>query len=337
MSLTEANWCPEAATMLHNGEKLTDKRKAELKALFLEGLIRFLDIYSQTEIGEGVQIDIMKVALFVNSPRFENEDLYSISSIDDVYELCEMLTLAGLPIWRFLRLSEYQSRIFESGYTEILVSAKMKAAEERPCYGCIWYRETETFLGLLRECQKPRTDANFERKETHNPDAIKKCKWLTTLDTIPDAVENIALSFRKREFLNAVEPAREKFKKSLLKDSFRIPKSLTDKETVTLDKEYDPIEDLGRAWNNERTFTERQIEIRKAMYIEGMIRFFEMYAKCELGTRYIADIKNIALYVDGLESSEISFVKSFEDVYADLEDKIVSGFEVKKYVKFDEG
>lgn len=336
MSLTEANWCPEATTMLHDGKRISDEQKAKLKALFLEGLIRFLDIYSQTEIGEGIQIDIMKVALFVNSPRFENEDLYSISSVDDVYELCEALTIAGLPIWRFLRLSDYQSKIFESGYSEILVSAKMKAAEERPCYGCIWYRETETPFGMLRECRKPRTDADFERKGAHDPDAIKKCEWLTTLDTIPEAVNNITLSFRKREFLDAVEPAREKFKKALLKDSFRVPKSLTDKEIVALDKKYDPIEDLGRAWNNERTFTERQTEIRKAMYIEGMIRFFEMYAKCELGTRYIADIKNIALYVDGLESSEINFVKSFEDVYADLEDKIVSGFNVKKFVKFDE-
>lgn len=336
MTLTDANWCPEAAVMLHEGKKITDERKAELKAMFLEGLIRFLDIYSQTEVGDGIEIDIMKVALFVNSPRFENEDLYALSSIDDVYYICETLTLAGLPVWRFLKLSDYQSKLFESGYNELLLSAKLKAAKERPCYGCIWHRETETPFGLLRECRKPRTDTDFERKGAHDPDTIKKCKWLTTLDAIPAAVEKIKPSFRKHDFLNAVEPAREKFKKNLLKDNFCIPKSLTDKEIVDLNKQYDAIEDFGRAFHNKRTNTECQAELRRAMCIEGMTRFFETYAKCELGSRYIADIKNIALYVNSLEDTDFKFIKSFDDVYSDLENKILEGFNIKKFVKYDE-
>lgn len=63
MSLLEANWCPQAAVILNNRKEISDGKKAELKAAFLEGLIRFLDIYSQTEIGEGIQIDIMKIRI----------------------------------------------------------------------------------------------------------------------------------------------------------------------------------------------------------------------------------------------------------------------------------
>ena len=195
MSLLDANWCPEAAVMLHDGKEISDKKKAELKALFLEGLIRFLDIYSQTEIGgEDIKIDITKVALHINSAQFENDDLYAISTIDDVYRLCESLTIAGLPLWRFLRLSDYQSRIFESGYNELLISAKLKAANDCPCYGCIWYEETDTFLGVLRRCNKPEIEISWDRKAAHEPDKIKKCKWLTTLEVIPKAAEKLSES-----------------------------------------------------------------------------------------------------------------------------------------------
>lgn len=342
MSLLDANWCPEAAVMLHDGKKISDEKKAELKALFLEGLIRFLDIYSQTEIGEeDIKIDITKVALHINSAQFENDDLYAISTIDDVYSLCESLAIAGLPLWRFLRLSDYQSRIFESGYNEILISAKMRAAEKRPCYGCIWYEETDTPLGVLRRCNKPETEISWGRKPAHEPSKIKKCKWLTTLEVIPKAAENlsesdIAIKHRKTNFFNRIEPAREKFRRNLLKDPFRIPKELSIKETINLDVQYDPMKDLLSAFNNQKTYTERQIELRKAMYIEGMIRFFETYAKNELGTGFVSDIKNIALYVDSLENNEVEFIKTFNDVYSDLEEKIVNGFDVRKYIKFDE-
>lgn len=333
MSLIDANWCPQAAEML-NGKKISEKKKAELKAIFLEGLIRFLDIYAQTEIGEGIEIDITKVALHINSAVFENDDLYALSSIDDVYGLCESLTIAGLPIWRFLRLTDYQSRIFESGYNDLLISAKMKAADERPCYGCIWYEEHETFLGTLRQCKRPRGMGEEHRNGPHEPEKIKKCKWLTTMDSLPKAYDKLP-SYDKNHWKWDIESAKKRFEMQLLQDPFRIPKELSEKEAVDLNKEYSPYEDFGRAFNNQKTRTECKTELRKAMYIEGMVRFFELYAKSEMGSRYVADIKNISLYVHKLADSEVSHIKSFEDVYVDLEEKILEGHDVKKFVKFD--
>lgn len=338
MSLIEANWCPQATVILHNGKTISNKKKAELKAIFLEGLIRFLEIYVQTEIGEGIEIDITKVALHINSAQFENDDLYSIKSIDDVYQLLETLTISGLPIWRFLQLSKYQNKIFESGYDELLISAKKMAASERPCYGCIWYSETDTFLGELRRCNRPEVEWTGRRNGYHDPDEIKECKWLTTLDRIPDALylEEIP-EIRRKKFLQRVDDGREKFNESLSKDPFRIPKTLSEEDKVDLSKKYDWLDDLGCAWNNKRTKTERQSELRKAMYIEGMIRFFEIYAKCEIGNKYISDIKNIALFIDKMESDEINYIESFDELYRDLEEKIINGLDVKKFVKFDEG
>lgn len=335
MSLIDENLFPQAAVMIHDGIEISDERKAEIKAIFIEGLVRFLSIYAETEIGEGIQIDITKVALHVNSARFENDDLYCIESIDDVYRLLEQLTITGLPIWRFLRLTDYQKRIFESGYSELLVSAKMKAAAERPCYGCIWFDESETPFGMLRKCRKPETEFEIYRRGGIDPDIITECKWCTTLDKIPDEIKKL-LDFYRIRFMNSVESARNNFRRKLNEDPFRIPKELSDDENVDLETYYDPILDLVCAFRSHKTKTGRQTEIRRAMYIEGMIRFFEIYAQCEVGNGYIADIKNIALYVNELESSEIRFIKSYEDVYGDLEEKIINGFNVKKFIKYDD-
>lgn len=58
-----------------NGKKLTSHQILERKFLYIEGLIRFLELYAQNEIGNA-EVDIEKVALWVNSPYFENVDIY---------------------------------------------------------------------------------------------------------------------------------------------------------------------------------------------------------------------------------------------------------------------
>ena len=140
MSMIDANWLPEAAEFIHE-KKLSYEKRSELKGTFLEGLIRFLEIYTQTEIGEGIELDVMKIALHINSPWFENVSLFSFTSIEDVFSLLENMVLNGFPIWRFLKLTEWQQGIFENEYSELLRQARINIVEKHPCYGCIWYDE----------------------------------------------------------------------------------------------------------------------------------------------------------------------------------------------------
>ena len=306
------------------------------KSLYLEGLIRFLEIYAETEIGGEIELDIAKIALFVNSATFENDDLYSIHTVEDVYRLCEELALLGLPLWRFLKLSDYQKRIFESGYHELLLSLKKKSTDEKSCYGCIWYRETETMFGILRECKRPETSLSDMWKASRHtafiPEEHSDCPWATTLDSIPEEVyqlPNEGLSRRRIQdnFLAAVEPARERFRKELEKDPFRIPKEMSEDEiidlsvTPTLD---DALVDFAFAFKNKRTVTERRRELQKAMLLESMIRFFTIYAETEYGTDYQADITAIALFVDELEPADINHITKSEHCYTEIEEKYLT-------------
>lgn len=338
------NWCPQAADILHDTE-LSDEEKSKRKGIFLEGLIRFLDIYTQTEIAEGIELDITKIALHINSSVFENDDLYAIESIEDVYRLCESLAIAGLPLWRFCKLNDFQSMMFERQYKKLLKEIINKESKNKCCYNCIWYNEVETFLGTLYECNKPRTDFNWDshRRKYFDPDETKVCEWYTSLDQVPDCANNledmpgILQRHKLREnFFGAIEPAREKYKKKLEKDNFRIPQFLPEDEQIDVSKEYEPLSDIGRIMGNKRGRIEMQQDIRRAMYTEGMIRFFGLYAECEMGSGFIANIANISQWLDKKENSFFDFIKSYDDVYNDLENKIINGFDVDQFVKWDD-
>lgn len=334
MALDTLNWCPKATVVLHDGVELSDERKSELKAIYLEGFIRFLNIYAQTEIGEGFELDITKIGLFVNSSRFENDDLYCYSSIDDIFRLCEILVLQGLPIWRFLKLDVWNEEMLEKSYKRLLTATKKKAATISPCYDCIWYSELDTFLGVLRRCVKPSFRCNWEKQSSYDPNSVKECEWQTTLTKIPEAVESLSLLNRK-QFENSIPEARKRFQKKLEEDPFRLPRNLSEKESVDLNTQYDALLDFACVCRNERSKSEMQYDIRKAMCVEGMIRFFEMYAKCELGSDYIADVKNISLWVDDYDrKSDINAITSYEDMYCILECMILEdSIQVMNFVK----
>ena len=68
--------------------KITNKDKIKAKSLFIEGLIRFLELYGNNEIGN-VEVDIRKIALWVNSCAFENKDVLEFTNLNKVYKYIE--------------------------------------------------------------------------------------------------------------------------------------------------------------------------------------------------------------------------------------------------------
>lgn len=339
----DANLFPEAAIMIHDGLELNDERKSELKGIYLEGLIRFLEIYANDEIGGDVEIDITKIALLINSPSFENDDLYSYSNIEDIFKLLENLAIMGLPIWRFLKIGEYQLNMLEKSYDKLREENLEKIAKQKSCFGCVWFENIDTPFGKLTRCKRPHCidRSRFSRDSLEGIDTNKGCEWLTTLETIPEKELMKKDDFTKRQFLNSVESARTYYRKEMQKDMFRIPKVLNEEDTISLHEVYDVWNDLALVFKNKRGKAERQMELRKAMFVEGMIRFFEIFGKMEIGNDYIANIKEISKYIDDLffeEKENLKNIKTFEDVYSYLENKILYDeyFNILNFVKINQ-
>ena len=58
----------EMAAILHGKDHL-HSRLEKKRAMFLEGYIRFAEIFAQSEIGD-MEVDITKLALYIYSPNF---------------------------------------------------------------------------------------------------------------------------------------------------------------------------------------------------------------------------------------------------------------------------
>ena len=171
-----------------NNEKLTNNQIQERKFLYIEGLIRFLEIYAQNEIGN-VEVDIEKIALWVNSPAFENVDIYKITSIDKVYEMLTTDIIdKNVPLYRFLKLSKYQLDLLEKEHYNIILNDFLIDSKKYPCLKCIWYENDETSFGTLSKCNCPISDLtnNFTNTRRGFLDITDKkqtkCKFITTVD-----------------------------------------------------------------------------------------------------------------------------------------------------------
>lgn len=332
--LSEFNFFEKGNEMLRGEQSALDKSK--IKALYIEGMINFLEIYGQSEIGE-VEINIPAVALYVNSPEFENVDCYMIKDIEDVYKCLEIEILMGLPIWRFLKLSEYQMNIFEKNYEQTLIENQKYLEENYPCKRCIYFRELNTSLGYLTECNNVKDDWISNRDKHIDWTKITECQNCITIDEdLSDLKEK---SFR--QWRNAIS-CQESYKRKLENrdiskiDNYKITLKDLKEDCVMLDslnKVNDKtdfiLEGFKDAFNNKRSKSERILELKKALYLEGFIKFIDLFAKNELGNDYSVNISEVVVY---LEDKDLEF-KSEEELFLELENLVLEGFEIKKFIR----
>jgi hypothetical protein len=336
-----------------NEQELTPYQIQERKFLYIEGLIRFLELYAQNEIGN-VEVDIEKIALWVNSPYFENVDIYKITSIDKVYEmLTEDILDKNIPLYRFLKLSDYQLRIMEKEHKNILLQNFYEDASKYPCLKCIWYHTSLTQFGQTSTCRLPNSVKNGSRFVTVRQGYLditseehRNCKFITMLDNYEQFLNDFVygridscvgfdsddkVKRRVKEYLGEFEN-----KLNYLDNSY-IPIVISKTEKVDLAEEIDCLADLGRAFNNKLPMADMQRNLRFAIFLEAMIRFVEIYAQMELGTDFIADISKIAKYVEDYlydKKSDLFNFKNKAEIYSLLENITVENDNfLSKFIK----
>ena len=317
------------------GRKLNELSSSTLqkrKFMYLEGLIRFLELYAQNEIGN-VELDIEKISLYINSPMFENIDLTKITSIEDVYQSLTNDLEHNIPLFRFFKLSKYQQSYLEKDHYDNLLAEYKIDSEVYPCLKCVWYRNDVSDLGVSSICNYPNYH-KFTPYRRSYLDITKQifCKNVTTLDAAKTFISDHPDIPRFR--LNDVQSVLNsgvKFLTNKIKtlDNCSIPPYIPKEEHISLKDKIDPIQDLGRAFRNQLTASEIQENHLKSIFLEGMIKFIELYAQNEVGSDFVADIAKIAEYV---EYNKLKF-NSVEEVYEYLENQIYDGIDMTKFCK----
>lgn len=315
-----------------NRKKLSDYQIQKRKFLYIEGLIRFLEIYAQNEIGN-VEVDIEKVALWVNSPGFENVDIYKITNIHKVFEmLTDDLIERNITLHRFLKLSRYQLLQLEHEHQERLLHDFHADCETYPCLKCIWYNNEMTSFGRISKCKLPREYITrktswYSSNGYHDITAKRnrECKYVTTVNDKESFISkyvggNEDNPYRTKEVLTNLDRFINEWNEKVNNlDNSYIPIIIPDSSRVSLDEERDIFKDFGRAYNNKKTKEDMKMNLRFAVLLECMIKFVEVYAQTEMGSDYNADISKIARFVCDYSKKNFFTFTSKEEIYERLE------------------
>lgn len=289
----------------------------ERKFLYLEGIIRFLELYAKNEIGD-VEVDIEKVALWINSPYFENVDLQKIKNIESVYEMLSNDLLNNVPLYRFLKLSDYQYKILEQDHYDNVLADFEIDCNKYACYRCIWYINGVSQIGKYNKCRMPLNNKRGYHKIVNN---CKYCCTITDTNWADKFIKDKFLRSRINQDIKTYTNDWIKKVKSL--DNSNIPIEIG---RINLAEPIDAFSEITRVFNGKKTTSELKNNIRYAMFLEAMIKFVEVYAQTELGSDYEASISKIAKY---LVTNKLSF-NSEDELYKFLEELDLTHFVERK-------
>ncbi len=160
-----------------NGKRPPSERKMEnLRAMFLEGYIKFAEVFAQSELGN-MEIDIAKLALYIYSPEFNLQVAYQVKSIDDIYKLIEDDILNGMPIWRFFKCSEKTMQVLENAFNhEVEVEVKQYL-----CKQCQYLKEKFHDLGHYCVCTNRQREYKLGRGY-HDYREITDCEFFKRIE-----------------------------------------------------------------------------------------------------------------------------------------------------------
>ncbi len=159
-----------------NGKRPPSERKLEeQRAMFLEGYIRFAEIFAQSELGD-MEIDIAKLAMYIFSPEFKYQLTYQINNIDDVYKIIEEDILNGMPIWRYFKCSKSAMQILEDTFKRDVEEEERKIREKYICKRCKYLKEKYLDLGYTCKCTSDKK-WQLKRQGFHDYTKVKTCKY----------------------------------------------------------------------------------------------------------------------------------------------------------------
>lgn len=165
----------EMAAILNNKRPPSERKLERQRAMFLEGYIRFAEIFAQSELGD-MEIDIAKLALYIFSPEFAYQTTYNVKTIDDVYKIIEVDVLNGMPIWRYFKCSKETLKILEDTFKKDIYEAEQEIKQQYICKRCSYLEEKHLDLGYVCKCRN-KNRSERERIGFHDYTKVKECKY----------------------------------------------------------------------------------------------------------------------------------------------------------------
>ena len=143
-------------------------------------IIEILQIFADSEIGGQYEINYEAVANYIDSIKF-SADYFECQTKEEIYERFTEDIYAGLPVWRWLKLSEWTMNMVERTFEDECQAEYRELCKKYKCLTCKYHKVNRTSLGVFYECtyeDKP-TFKRFRERSLRREDRFelkKKCK-----------------------------------------------------------------------------------------------------------------------------------------------------------------
>ena len=150
-------------------------RRLKRQLQFYQAVVDIVKIFGETEIGD-CEVDEEAVANYVSSFKFVS-DMWEAETKEDIYQKLTDDIINGWPVWQFLKVSDWTKGMLERSFAREAIEKRKRLEKKYKCYTCKYLEESETSLGTLRKCRRPRDRFDMERRDYFEPKT--KCKYYT--------------------------------------------------------------------------------------------------------------------------------------------------------------
>lgn len=135
-----------------------------------------VELFAETELGSGCEVDVEAVANYVQSFRFFAGDMWGIKEKEEIYQVVTDDILSGFPVWQLLKIPDWTKNMLEREFAAEQERKRQEMINTYKCFTCKYYIRKETELGTWQECTwrpesnkrdfslKPRRGAYFKLK-----------------------------------------------------------------------------------------------------------------------------------------------------------------------------
>lgn len=134
-----------------------------------------LELFAEQELGSRCEINVPAVLNYVTSMKFIN-DTWGIETKEKIYQLVTDDILAGYPVWDLLIIPDWTRNMIEKEFQSEQQRLRLKLEETYKCFTCQYFYETETGLGILQQCQRPKDYKDWQIR-SRDFELKKKCKY----------------------------------------------------------------------------------------------------------------------------------------------------------------
>lgn len=127
-------------------------KEMKRRFFFYSAIIDIVQIFGEAELGS-CEVDEESIVEYCMSYKFSVDNyIYNVNTKEDMYQKITDDILNGMPVWEFLKVSDWTKRMFEKSFVEEKELKYYKLCKKYKCYTCQYYKASETDIGVFEKC-----------------------------------------------------------------------------------------------------------------------------------------------------------------------------------------